>query len=145
MRICPRSSCDVMVAGCLWRLLPHNNAGSISALRLVEAPEIPASCLEQTAVRSCMQCYLEYKDFSPGDSETRMKRYHWCSSLYSEITSSFLRTLEKNSVYVSWRKVHSSQACLFLWDNKHSQEVVVLPSVDINTMNMRASYLHTLQ
>lgn len=30
-------------------------------------------------------------------------------------------------------------------DNKHSQEVVVLPSVDINTMNMRASYLHTLQ
>lgn len=33
---------------------------------------------------------------------------------------------------------------LLLWDYKHSQEVVVHSSVDINTMNMLASYLHIL-
>lgn len=43
------------------------------------------------------------------------------------------------------KKVHSSQACLFHWDYKHSQELVVHSSVDIDTMNMLASYLHTFQ
>ena len=48
-------------------------------------------------------------------------------------------------VCVSWCEVHSTQTCLFLWDYKHSQEVVVHSSVDINTMNMLASYLHIPQ
>lgn len=50
----------------------------------------------------------------------------------------FLRALENASdVYFFSRcKVHSSQARLFLWDYKHSREVVVRSFVDTNIMNV---------
>ncbi len=38
-----------------------------------------------------------------------------------------------------------SLCSLFLWDYKHSQEAAVHSSVDINTMNMLASYWHILR
>lgn len=148
-RISPRSSCDVMVAG---TSLPASGDGclttgptpqlvSVFPLHLAEAPEIPTSCLEQIAVR-CKQCYLEYKVSPSGYSETRMERCRLHASLCNN--KFFFYEVQKKSVYVFWYEVHSSQTCLFLWDYKLSQEVVH-PSVDINTMNMLASYLHTLQ
>lgn len=74
---------------------------SLSPLYVVhEAPEIPTSCLEQTAVR-CKQCYLEYKAVPFGYSETRMERCCLRSCLYSGITSSFFMSTRKKSVYVS--------------------------------------------
>lgn len=101
-RISPRSSCDVMVAGtslpasgdrCLTTG-PASLLVSISPLPLAEAPEIPMSCLEQTAAR-CKQCYLEYKASPYGYSETRTERCCLRVSLYSAITSSFFMSSRK--------------------------------------------------
>lgn len=124
-RISPRSSSDVMVAGTslsasrdgCFTTGPTPYLVSISPLHLAEAPEIPASCLEQTAVR-CKQCYLEYKAFlnTSGYSETRTERCCLHASLYSAITSSLFMSSRKKCVYVSEYEVHPSQSCLFLWD-----------------------------
>lgn len=120
--------------GCLTTPGQTPQLVSIFPLRLADALEIPLPCLQLTAAR-CKQCNLHYKASPYGYSETRTERCGLCASL-SVLCNNKGFFCEHKCASVSWCEVHSSQTWLFLWDYKHSQEVVVLSSVDINTMNM---------
>lgn len=123
-RISPRSPSDVMVAGTslsasrdgCFTTGPTPYLVSFSSLHLAEAPEIPAPCLEQTAVR-CKQCYLEHKAFlnTSGYSETRTERCCLHVSVLSNNKILFMSS-RKKCVYGSEYEVHASQTCLSLWD-----------------------------